>query len=151
MESRKASNIAYIEHLGPYDKVPWDEYMERLYGWAREQKVMPAFYPMAIYYSDPEESAPEERKSEIAITFEGKAKEQAGVKIKKLPAMKVVSISHRGPGSEFKNTYASLDKWMVEKGYVCADIPIEIYTRKPKVAGGVTVLHAKVMMPVKKK
>ncbi len=151
LESRKASDIAYIEHLGPYDKVPWDEYMEKLYGWAKEQKVMPGFYPMAIYYNDPKKTPPEELKSEIAITFKGKAKEQAGVKIKKLPAMKVASISHKGPGSEFKNTYAKLDQWNVEKGYVCAGPPMEVYTKKPEVVGGVTVLYAKVMMPVKKK
>ena len=151
MESRKATDVAYIEHAGPYDKVPWGEYIERLYGWAKGQKVMPGFYPFAIYLDDPEKVSPGNLRSEIAITFKGKAAGKGGVRTKRLPAMKVASISHKGPGSEFKNTYAKLNEWKASKGYVCAGPPIEAYTKKPEVVNGVTILYAKVMMPVKKK
>ncbi len=150
LESRKATNIAYIEHLGPYDKVPWEEYMQRLYGWAKEQKVMPGFYPMAMYHDDPEKTAPEECRSEIAITFKGKGKERSGVKTRRLAAMKVASISHKAPGTEFKRTYAQLREWIAKKGYVVSGPPIEIYTKKPEVVGDVTILYAKVMMPIKR-
>lgn len=151
LESRKATSIAYIEHRGPYDKVPWDDYMGRLYGWAKEQRVMPGFYPMEISYDDPKKVAPEKCRSDIAITFKGKAKETPGVKIKQLPAMKVAALSHRGPGTEFANTYGKLEKWIDEKGYEVSGPSIEIYSKKPEVVGGVTILYAKVMMPVKKK
>jgi len=150
VESRKATDIAYIEHKGPYDKVPWGEYIERLYGWAKAQKVMPGFYPFAIYYDVPGETAPDRLRSDIAITYKGKAQEQGGVKVKKLPAMKVASVSHKGPGSEFKTTYAKVNEWIATKGYVCAGPPIEIYTKKPEVVNGVTILYAKVMVPVEK-
>jgi len=151
VESRKAASIAYIEHLGPYDKVPWEEYMQRLYGWAKGQKVMPGFYPMAIYHDDPKKTPPERCRSEIAITFKGDGKEQGGVKTRRLPEMTVATISHKGPGSEFQKTYARLMEWITEKWYTVSGPPIEVYTRKPEVVGGVTVLYAKVMMPVKKK
>lgn len=151
IESRKATDVAYIEHKGPYDKVPWEEYMHRLYGWAKDQKVMPGFYPFAVYLDAPGNVPPEKLRSEIAITFKGKAAAKGGVRTKKLPAMKVASISHKGPGSEFKNTYAKLDEWKASKGYVRAGPPIEVYTKKPEVVNGVTILYAKVMMPVKKK
>jgi len=150
LESRKAANLAYIEHQGPYNNVPWDDYIKRLYGWAKEQKVMPGFYPMAIYYDDPEKSPPEKCRSDIAITFKGRAKEQSGVKIRKMPAMKVATISHKGPGSEFKKTYTKLHDWIRKKGYDMSGPPIEIYSKKPAVLGGVTILYAKVMMPVNK-
>ena len=150
-ESRKAVNFAYVEHQGPYDQVPWEDYIKRLYGWAKEQKVMPGFYPMAIYRDSPENTPPEMSRSDIGITFKGRGKEQAGVKIRKLPAMKVASISHKGPGSEFKNTYAKLNEWIDKKGYRVSGPPIEIYSKKPEVVDGVTVLTAKVMMPIKKK
>jgi hypothetical protein len=26
LESRRAANLAYIKHQGPYDKVPWEDY-----------------------------------------------------------------------------------------------------------------------------
>lgn len=150
-EARKATNLAYIEHVGAYDKVPWEDYIKRLYGWAKEQKVMPGFYPMAIYHDDSEKTPPENLRSVIGITFKGKAKEQAGVKTRKMPAMKVATVSHKGPGSQFKNTYAKLTEWIEKKGYRISGPSIEVYSKKPEVVGGVTILYAKVMMPVKKK
>jgi effector-binding domain-containing protein len=151
IEARKAANLAYIEHKGPYDQVPWETYMGQLYGWARSQKVMPGFHPMAIYYNDPLKTSPEESRSDIGITFKGRAKDQVSVKMRKMPAMKVATISHKGPGSEFKNTYAKLAEWIAEKGYVVSGPPIEVYSKEPEIVNGVTVLYAKVMMPIKKK
>jgi effector-binding domain-containing protein len=151
VEMRKATNIAYIEHMGPYDKIPWEQYIERLYGWAKEQKVMPGFYPMGIYHDHPEKTMPEKRLSEIAITFKGDGKEHGNIKTRLLPEMMVATISHKGPGSEYGKTYAKLMRWIEEKGYVVCGPPIEIYSKKPGVVNGVTVLYAKVMVPVNKK
>ena len=53
-ESRKAANLAYIEYEGPYGDIPWQNIVKRLYDWAKGQKVMPGFYPMATYHNDPE-------------------------------------------------------------------------------------------------
>jgi len=151
LESRKATTLAYIEHKGPYDKVPWGDYMEKLYGFAKEKKVMPGFYPMATYPTNPEGTPPEELGSEIAIPIHGEVQGHGEIKIKKLPAMKVATISHKGPGSEYKNTYGKLTEWMKENDYESSGPPMEIYSKKPEVKGGVTILYAKVMMPVKKK
>ncbi len=151
LESRKKTNLAFIEHTGPYDKVPWQEYIERLYGWAKEQKVMPGFYPMGIYHDDPECTPSNELRSDIGITFKGKAKASGGVKTRPMPAMKVATVSHKGPSSEFKNTYANLMEWVNLRGYKLTGPPIEIYSKKPEVVRGETILYAKVMLPVKKK
>jgi len=151
IETRKASDLAYIEHEGPYDKVPWDEYIHRLYGWAKEQKVMPGFYPMGIYLSDPNAMPPEKLKSQVAISFKGKAKEAGGIKMRKQPAMKVATLSHKGPGVDFPKTYAKLREFMSQKGYCLSGPPIEVYSKMPEVVNGVTILYAKVMMPVMKK
>jgi AraC family transcriptional regulator len=150
LESRKAANFAYIEHRGPYNRVPWEDYIKRLYGWAKEQKVMPGFYPMAIYHDDPDKTPPERCRSDIGITFKGTAKKHGGIKTRKMPAMRVATVSHKGPGSEFKNTYARLSEWIKKKGYRISGCPIEVYSKKPEVVGTTTILYAKVMMPVKK-
>jgi effector-binding domain-containing protein len=68
-----------------------------------------------------------------------------------MPAMKVATISHKGPGTEFQNTYTRLTEWIDRKGYKIAGPPIEIYSKKPEVVDGVTILTAKIMMPIKKK
>ncbi len=149
-EKRKATNLAFIEHQGPYDKVPWEDYIKRLYSWAKEQRVTPGFYPMAIYHNDPQNFPSEKCRSEIGITFKGRAKEQASIRIRRLPAMKVVTISHKGPGNEFKNTYAKLADWIEKKGCKISGPPIEVYSKKPEVVNGVAILYAKIMMPVTK-
>jgi effector-binding domain-containing protein len=151
LESRKAMSIAYIEHKGAYGEVPWEEYMHRLYGWAKGQKVMPGFFPMSICYDNPAEVAPSKCRSDIAISFKGKAKATPGIKIRKVPAMKVAAYSHKGPASEYANSYAKIGSWIEEKGYRTSGAPIEIYSKKPEVVKGVTILYAKIMIPVKKK
>jgi effector-binding domain-containing protein len=64
--------------------------------------------------------------------------------------MKVATVSHKGLGSEFENTYAKLSDWIGKRGCKISGPPIEIYSKKPEVIGSVTILYAKVMMPVKK-
>jgi len=151
VESRSATDIAVIEHKGPYDSIPWDEYIPRLYGWAKEQKVMPGFRPIAIYHDDPGTRAPDELRAEIAITYKGRAKASKGTVLKKLPAMRVATISHKGPKSEFRNTYAKLFKWIDEKGLEVSGPPMEIHSKKPEVVDGVTTFYAKIMVPVRKR
>jgi AraC family transcriptional regulator len=151
LEERKASNLAYLEYKGPYDKIPWQECIEKLYGWAKVQKVMPGFYPMSIYHDDPKVVPAEECRTEVAITFKGEARPSSGVKIRQMPAMKVAAVSHKGPSSDFQKTYAVLTDWIEKKGLEVSGPPMEIYSKKPEVVGGETILYAKIMMPVKKK
>ena len=151
LEERKASGLAYIEHRGAFDKIPWQEYIEKLYGWAKEQKVMPGFHPMGIYHDDPKIVPPEKCRTEIGITFKGKAKESSGVKIRQMPAMKVASISHKAPASEFHKTYATLEEWINNKGLKVSGPPMEVYSKKPETVGGVTILYVKILMPVARK
>jgi len=151
LETRKAATVAYIKHRGPYDAVPWEDYIKRLYGWAKDQKVMPGFYPMMICYDNPENARPEELRSDIAITFKGRAKKQGGVMTRKLPAMKVATVSHKGPSDKFRDTYAKLSEWIELKGYVISGPSIEVYSRKPEIVRGVRILYAKIMLQVKKK
>ena len=36
IQKLKPMKLAYIEHIGKYDKVPYDKYVPRLYEWAKE-------------------------------------------------------------------------------------------------------------------
>jgi AraC family transcriptional regulator len=151
VEKRKASGVAFIEHTGPYDKVPWDEYIEELYGWAKAKRVMPGFHPFAVYYDSPQQTPPANLRSDVCITFKGIAQGSGRVRTREMPEMMVSTISHKGPGSEYPNTYAKLAKWNEDHGYVGTGPPIEVYSKRPEVVNGVTILYAKVMFPVKKK
>ncbi len=87
-------------------------------------------------------------RSDIAITFKGEARGSGGVKIKKLPAMKVATLSFKGPGSEYARAYRALSEWIVEKGHRATGPSMEVYSKMPEVIDGVTVLYSKIMMPV---
>ena len=128
-----------------------DEYIPRLYAWAKELKVMPGFYPMAIYHDAPGARAPGEFRSDIAITFEGRAKATEGIVLKRLPAMRVATISHNGPGSTLGDTYARLYEWIDDNGFEASGPPMEIYSRTPEGVVGVTTLYAKVMVIVRER
>ena len=151
LENRKATSIAYINHVGPFDKIPWPENIERLYSWAKSQHVMPGFYPMGIYLDDPKNTPVEKCRTEVAITFKGEAKEESGIRIRQQPEMKVATYSHKGPSSEFAKTYDDLAKWIDSKGLRPTGPPIEVYSKRPEIVDGETILYAKIMMPVEKK
>jgi AraC family transcriptional regulator len=151
MEKRKRTKLAYIEHTGKYSEIPFQRYFEKLYGWARENHVRPGVYPLGIYQDRPDDIPASELRSEIAIPVYGTAKPDADIKIKDIPAMKVAAISHKGPSTEYTNTYRKLNEWIAEKGYEWSGPAIEVYTRKPKIAGGETILFAKIEAPIRRK
>jgi len=149
-EKRKSARLAYIEHVGVYDKIPFSEYIERLYEWAKENHVRPGFYPMGVFIDPPDAQHQEKLRSEIGIQIYGEAQSADGIMIKELPAMEVASISHKGPSTEYPKTYKDLGEWITRHGYEWAGPSIEIYTRKPKLVRGETILFTKIMAPLRK-
>jgi AraC family transcriptional regulator len=151
LEMRKPQVLAYVEHVGPYDTIPMDTYVEKLYGWAKKKGVRPGFYPMGIYYDSPDDTPADERRSEIAIPIFSKAAPEGEVKVRELKEMQVAAISHKGPSAEYARTYQVLSEWVTQHGYEWAGPPIEVYSKKPEVVGDETILYAKIMAPVRKK
>ncbi len=151
VETRKAGKVAYIEHVGAYDRIPFTEYIERLYGWAKANKVRPGFHPFGIYYDMPKETPSDKRRCEIGIPIFGDGPSTGGVKTKDLPEMKVASYSFKGPSSEYQPTYDALGAWIAENGYAWAGAPIEVYSKKPEQVGGQLIMYAKIQVPIRKK
>ncbi len=148
-EKRKSARLAYIEHVGVYDKIPFGEYIERLYGWEKKNHVRPGFYPMGIFLDPPDAKPQEKLRSEIGIQIYGEARSTDGILIKELPTMEVACISHKGPSAEHPKTYSDLSEWITRHGYEWAGPSIEIYTRKPKLVRGETILFTKIMAPLR--
>jgi AraC family transcriptional regulator len=151
LEKRKPVTVAYLEYKGSYSSIPFDNYIGRLYGWAKEKKIRPGFYPLAVFYDNPDTTPPERCRTDIAIPVAGEPKGDDEVNIRKMPAMTVATISHKGEAEEYKKTYDLLTKWVSENGFEWDGPPIEIYTKKPDVVDGRTIIHAKIMAPVKRK
>lgn len=150
LEETKPVRLAYVEHMGSYDKIPFPQYMEKLYGWAKEKHIRPGLFSIGLYY-DSDRIASEKRRSEIGIPIYGEAEPEGDIKVKDLPAMQVATISHKAPSSEYPKTYETLSRWIVENGYEWAGPSIETYTRRPRTIGGRTIVYAKVKAPIRKK
>ena len=151
IEKRKPVTIAYMGYKGPYNDIPFDSYIERLYGWAKEKRIRPGFYPLAVYHDNPETTAPEDCRTDVAITVVGEPQGTDEIMVRKMPAMTVASVKHKGGADEYQGVYEALARWVEENGYTWDGPPIEMYTRKPKVVDGKAVFHAKIMAPVRKK
>jgi len=151
IEKTKPMTIAYVEHVGEYGKLPFEEDMRTLYGWAKAKKVRPGLQALGIYHDNPEMTPPERCRSEVAIPIYSRAPPEGGIKVRKLPAMTVAATSHEGPASEFRNTYSALNAWVEEHGYEWSGPSIEVYSKKPAVVGGQTILFARIKVPVRRR
>lgn len=151
VEKVRPMRVAYIEHVGPYDRIPWDAHMTRLFGWAKKNRVRPGFRGIGIYLDNPAETPPEQCRSEVAIQIKGDAEGSEGIQVKDLPEMDVAVTKFRGPASTIGEVYRTITQWMEDHGYAWAGPSMEVYGRKPKVVGDEVIISATIQVPVKKK
>ena len=71
--------------------------------------------------------------------------------VESLPDMEVAILKHAAPSEEYNNSYAALAKWIEENGYEITAPPMEVYTKKPKMKDGKTIIYSDILFPVKKK
>jgi len=151
LKKSKACKVAFIEHVGAYDEVPYGDYYDKLFRWAKQKNLSPAGPPMAIFLDRPEEKPPEKRRCEVLIPIEGEAKPEGEIGIREIPSTDVANITHRGRTKDYPKTYEKLHKWIDENGYVYAGPVREIYLSKPKVVRGETLVFTNIQAPIKKK
>jgi DNA gyrase inhibitor GyrI len=150
LEKRKPVTLAYIEYVGPYNSIPFHDTIASLYAWVKEKKLIPGFYPMAVFHSDPKTTPPRECRTDIAITVNGDPEPEGNIRVRKLPSMTVATLSHKGPASEYQRSYDTLAAFVRYKGYVVSGPPMEIFSKKPENVDGETIIYAKIMFPVRK-
>lgn len=151
VKKRGASTIAYIEFKGPYDKIPFDEAYGKLFSFVKESKAGMRFGMFAVYANDPHVTPPDELVTKVAIPI-GKAVEPKGeVKVAPLPEMEVAVKVHNAPADEYSKSYTELLKWVTDNGYEVTGAPLEVYTKKPKVKDGKTIIYSEIQFPVRKK
>jgi DNA gyrase inhibitor GyrI len=148
---RKPSRIAYIEHRGPYQDIPWDTSIEKLYAFAKRHKLRPGFRPLGIYPDDPKTTDPAACRTEVALPIRGDAPGEGEVHVRELPATEVATRPFEGTSADYEKAYAELAQWVQSNGYEPAGAPREVYTKKPKVVGGATYLYSRIEFPVRKR
>jgi len=151
IKNRKPTTIAYIEHMGKYDEVPYGEYMEKLYMWAKQKKLKPGFKPLSIFHDDPENVPSAQLRSEIGLPIMVKGEPEDNIKVKEIAQMQVAAIKHKGPSEDYPKSYSALSDWISTNGYEVAGPFMEIYTKKPKKVGDKQILFSEIQAPIKKK
>lgn len=147
----KSVKLAYIKHIGRYDKVPYDEYIPQLYAWAREHKVRPGFKNINVFHDDPQKVDPSSCKCWIGIPIKGNARSDEHVHIEEIPEMEVATMKFKGPNSEYSSVYHTIGEWMDEQGYEWNGPSYEVCSKKPKMVDGEMILSTTIHVPIKKK
>ncbi len=151
VKKRPAGAIAYIEYRGPYGKIPFEEYMGKLYAFAKQAKVRPGWKPFAVYTTDPNTTPEAENVTQVAIDIAKEVPASGEVRVRSLPETDVAVMEHNAPAEEYNRSYAELGKWITDNGYVTAGPPLEIYTGKPKMKDGKMMIFSEIQFPVRKK
>jgi len=151
IQKNKPIKLAYIEHIGKYDTIPFDKYIPRLYKWAKENKVRPGFKNINVYHDDPNEKTPSECKTWVGIPINGKAESDDEVKIEEIQEMEVASLKFKGPSSEYEQVYQKINIWIEENGYNWAGPSFEVCSKKPKMKNGELIFTTTIQVPIEKK
>ena len=149
IHNRKSMTVAYLEHRGPFDQIPFGADYKRLYAWAREHKLRPGMRPMAIYPDNPATTHAERLRARVAIAVHGAAVPDAEVHVEALASMQVAATRHKGPVQDYPQTYARLLKWTDEHGYEWAGAPMETYGGMPK--GEAMSIRSRIEVPVRRR
>ena len=90
-------------------------------------------------------------RSQVGIPVHGPAVPEGDIHVATFPSMEVAAIRHQGPASQYPKTYAALQAWTDEHGFEWDGPSFEVYLRRPRRAGKVTQISAKIFVPVRRR
>jgi effector-binding domain-containing protein len=138
---------AIISHVGPYGEAT--KLYQEIAKWLMQKHLTISGPPFGWFYDNPEKVPAHKLRSEVGIPFEGEAKPEGNIKIKKIPAEEALSTMHKGPYREVGPAYTALFKYANEKGYTPIGNPIEIYLNDPAKVKEEELL-TEIQLPIKK-
>ncbi|MEM1048016.1 MAG: AraC family transcriptional regulator [Pseudomonadota bacterium] len=127
------TRLATIRHTGPYMEI--GRAFERLSAWAVSHNMFgPDTKMVAIYWDDPQSTAPEALRSDAGLTVTPDFNPDDIVTVQDIPALRSASIDHKGPYAGLQSAYTWLyGTWLPESGSETADFPpFEEYLNDPK-------------------
>jgi len=147
LKKTEHKQIATISHVGPYEEV--GKLYQEIAKWLRQKQLKIAGPPFGWFYDNPEKVPAHKLRSEVGFPFEGEAKPEGNIKIKKIPAQEVLCTIHKGPYREVGPAYAALFRHANEKGYIPQGCPMEIYLNDPAKVKESELL-TEIQLPIKK-
>lgn len=119
----KTTQLATVRHTGPYMEI--GRAFEKLSAWMVSKNLFgPTTRMMAIYWDDPQSTAPEALRSDAGTVVDPDFTPDDGITLQEIPAMRTVSILHKGPYAELQSAYTWLyGTWLPSSGAETADFP----------------------------
>jgi len=150
LKKTKPQTIAYIEHTGAYDKVPYEAYVEKLIAWARVHNVSRRPRPIAILLKNPDYTPDDRCKSEIGIPVKATAKGDGEVKVRQAQPALVISVDFKDSPERLLSVMEIFEEYAKDNGYDFIGPVTQVFKGKPKQVNGKMVLHCELTMAVRK-
>lgn len=129
----KEERVAYIPHMGSYDKIP--ELMGEIAQWLTDKEFKMTGLVYGTYFNTPEQVSEDKLQYEIGFGFEGKitAMQEGKIGIKEIPEHTVLAALHKGPYTEVGPVIHEVIDYAVQNGYDIVGPISEAYLNDPLV------------------
>ncbi|HEY0196705.1 MAG TPA: GyrI-like domain-containing protein [Methanobacterium sp.] len=129
----KEERVAYIPHMGSYDKIP--DLMGEVAQWLTDKGFKMTGLVYGTYFNTPEQVSEDKLQYEIGFGFEGKitAMQEGKIGIKEIPEHTVLAALHKGPYTEVGPVIHAVIDYAVQNGYDIVGPISEAYLNDPLV------------------
>ena len=147
---KKRASLNYItkEYKGPFEEIPFKEYIQDLKEWAREKKANPYGKPAAFYNKDFDKASDKNIKAEIGIPIKERKKGGGGYKLKFLPPVKVAAMKFQGTPSDYPEAYKKIYDYIEKKRYKPSGQRMEKFKKIPEKKEGSFQINSELQVPV---
>ena len=123
--------VGTVRHIGPYEKIP--QAFERLGAvMAGAKHRPPNAQLLALYYDDPQTTAPDRLRSDAALSFPPGTDVPAGLIERRVAAGKYASTIHTGTYDGLGKTWATLKQELAARGMrATGAVSYEVYLNDP--------------------
>ncbi len=133
IESIAPAHVAFVRHLGPYDRV--GQAWGRLFAWAGPRGLCgPRMQAFGLCYDDPDVTPADKIRYDACFVVGPDVKPEADIGIQDVPGGDFAVALHKGPYSTLTQTYAMLiGQWLPASGRTPGPLPsIERYLNNPQ-------------------
>ena len=142
--------VASMMRIGPFRRNMLRAEFNQLVNWAKKKGIRSGKW-ILYFLDEPGEARPANKlRSEACLQIRGKAKSEGRIKVKKLPAQKVASVTFDPDEVSPGLVYSGIYGWLRFAGYKDVGLSRELYDGNPWTNARAWA-KAEVQVPVKKK
>ena len=125
--------VTFLIGKGHYNQIPVA--FGALYGWIMEKGYKPRGPAIAVYHNMPGQVPDDELRwelrSQISADVAESGPNREGLGVKRLGAVRVAAVTHKGPYEKLEETFRALILWVEENGYETSGPTEELYLNDP--------------------